>query len=148
MRIANILAGTLACLLLAAPAAAGMTTCTMTYKLKGWSFVYRQYKGSGQVACTNGESADVTIVTRGGGFTAGKSEIDDGKGTFTEVKNIEEIFGTYVAATAGAGATKAGEGWAMTKGEISLALSGTGRGFDLGVTLGSFTIERIEPPQE
>ena len=32
----------------------------------------------------------------------------------------------------------------MTKGEISLAISGTGRGWDLGVAFGSFTIERGE----
>jgi hypothetical protein len=142
MRITGILAAAAALVMFAAPAAAGMTTCTMTYTLKGWSFVYKQYKGSGKVICKNGESADVAIVTKGGGFTAGKSEIDDGKGTFTDVKNIDEIFGTYVAATAGGGATKSGEGWAMTKGEISLALSGTGRGFDVGVSFGSFTIER------
>ena len=142
MRIAHILAATLACLLFAAPAMADMTSCTMTYSLKGWSFIYRQYKGTGVVTCLNGESAAVTVVSRGGGFTAGKSEIEGGHGGFTEVKNIEEVFGTYVALGAGAGATKAGEGWAMTKGEISLVLSGTGRGFDLGVTLGGFTIQR------
>ena len=30
----------------------------------------------------------------------------------------------------------------MTKGEVSLALSGTGRGWDLGVAFGRFTIKR------
>ena len=30
----------------------------------------------------------------------------------------------------------------MTKGEVSLALSGTGRGWDLGVALGKFKITR------
>jgi hypothetical protein len=30
----------------------------------------------------------------------------------------------------------------MTKGEVSLALSGTGRGFDLGVAFGALTISR------
>jgi hypothetical protein len=142
MRIAHIMAATVAFLLFAAPAVAGMTTCRMTYTLKGWSFIYKQYKGTGTVTCANGESAAVKIVTRGGGLTAGKSEIDRGKGSFTEVKNIDEVFGTYASANAGAGATRSGEGWAMTKGEISLALAGTGRGFDLGVSFGSFTIQR------
>ncbi|CTP85225.1 hypothetical protein XTPLMG730_1059 [Xanthomonas translucens pv. phlei] len=30
----------------------------------------------------------------------------------------------------------------MTKGDISLALAGTGKGWDLGVAVGGFTIER------
>lgn len=129
-------------LLLAAPAAAGMTSCKLHYNLKGWSFIYKQYKGGGTVTCENGQSAKVSIVTKGGGLTAGKSEIDDGVGVFSEVADISEIFGTYVAASAGAAATKAAEGQAMTKGEISLALSGTGRGMEIGVSFGSFTIEK------
>ena len=31
---------------------------------------------------------------------------------------------------------------AMTKGEVSLALAGTGRGWDLGISFGKFTIKR------
>jgi hypothetical protein len=58
------------------------------------------------------------------------------------VKGVSEIFGTYVAADGHAGATKSAEGWAMTKGEVSLALSGTGRGFDLGFAFSGFTIQR------
>ena len=30
----------------------------------------------------------------------------------------------------------------MTKGEISLAIAGSGRGWDVGVSLGGFTIKR------
>jgi len=142
MGIARILAATAAALLIALPAAADMTSCRLTFSLKGWSFVYKQYKGGGKVTCENGQSAKVRIVTKGGGLTVGKSEIDDGEGTFTEVKDISEIFGTYVAAEGAAGATKSAGASAMTKGEISLALTGTGRGFELGVSFGSFTIER------
>ena len=142
MSIARILAATAAVVLFALPAAADMTICRLTYSLKGWSFVYTQYKGSGEVTCENGQTANVRIVTKGGGLIVGKSEIDDGTGAFTEVKDISEIFGTYVSATSSAGATKSVEASAMTKGEISLALTGTGRGFNLGVSLGAFTIER------
>jgi hypothetical protein len=124
------------------PPAAGMTTCRMTYDLKGWSFFYKKYDGRGFVRCRNGQRANVRIVARGGGLTLGKSEIDDGRGRFTQVKDISEIFGTYVAVDGHAGATKSVEGWAMTKGEVSLAISGKGRGFDLGFSLGAFTIER------
>jgi hypothetical protein len=142
MRRVSTLAIVAAVLLLAPPALAGMTTCKLHYTLKGWSFIYKEYKGGGTVTCENGQSAEVSIVTKGGGLTAGKSQIDDGVGVFSKVADISEIFGSYVAASAGAAATKAAEGQAMTKGEISLALSGTGRGMELGVSFGSFTIEK------
>jgi hypothetical protein len=141
MNISRILAMAVLFLFFAFPATAKMTTCNMTYSLKGWSFFYKAYEGSGTVTCRNGQSANIGIVTKGGGLTIGKSEIE-GAGTFSAVKDISEIFGTYVAVDAHAGATRSGEGWAMTKGEISLALSGKGRGFDLGFALGSFTITR------
>ena len=75
-------------------------------------------------------------------MTFGKSEIDNGRGIFSKVKDISEIFGTYVAADVHVGATKSVEGWVMSKGEVSLALSGKGRGFDLGFSFGTFTIKR------
>ena len=126
--------------LYSASAIAEMTNCKIRYSLKGWSFFYKEYRGSGLITCSNGQSSKVSIITRGGGLTVGKSEISNGKGTFSKVKNINEIFGTYVAVSGHAGATTSVEGQAMTKGEVSLALSGKGRGFDLGFTLGAFTI--------
>ena len=128
------------CLFLSIPASAAMTICKITYSLKGWSIFYNEYKGNGTVSCENGKSANVSIITRGGGLTLGKSEINNGKGVFSEVININELYGTYIALGAHAGATKSVESQAMTKGEVSLALSGKGRGFDLGFTLGAFTI--------
>ncbi len=141
-RISSILGAATAALLLASPALAGMTTCRMNYNLKGWSFIYKQYKGSGTVTCENGQSARVRIVSRGGGLTVGKSEISGGIGRFSGVTGIDEVYGTYAAVDGHAGATRSAEGWAMTKGEVSLTLSGTGRGFDLGVALSGFTIKR------
>jgi hypothetical protein len=118
-----------------------MTTCTMSYYLKGWSFIYKTYEGRGTVRCRNGQRANVRITARGGGLTLGKSEIDRGRGVFSNVRDISEIYGTYVSVDAHAGTVKSVEGWAMTKGEVSLALSGKGRGFDLGVAIGAFTIK-------
>lgn len=141
MNISRVLTTAIVSLLLASPAAA-MTKCRMTYDWKGWSFFYKTYQGRALVKCRNGQWANVRIAARGGGLTIGKSEIDNGRGIFSEVKDISEIFGTYVAVDGHAGATKSVEGWAMSKGEVSLALSGKGRGFDLGFALGAFTIER------
>ena len=139
MSIFRVLMVTAICLFLPIPVSAA-ASCKLTYNLKGWSFFYKEYHGSGIVTCKNGQRANVSIVTRGGGLTFGKSEISNGKGVFSEVKDINEIYGTYVVLDAHAGATKSVESQVMTKGVISLAISGKGRGFDLGVTLGEFTI--------
>ena len=60
----------------------------------------------------------------------------------TSLKNIDEVFGSYANSEAHAGAVKSSDAQAMTKGEVSLALHGKGRGWDLGVAFGKFTISR------
>jgi hypothetical protein len=118
--------------------------CTMKFSMSGWSAFYKRADGTGTVTCNNGQSASVKLEARGGGLTAGKSSIENGKGEFSNVKNIEEIFGKYANAEAGAGAVKSSGAQAMTKGEVSLALAGTGRGWDLGISFGKFTIKRAD----
>jgi hypothetical protein len=120
-------------------AAQSLTSCTMTYKLSGWSFVYKQYDGLGNISCSNGQRAQVALASKSIGFTLGKSEIE-GTGVFSEVRNLNEIYGSFVAFQGHAGATKSIDGQLLTRGEISLALSGKGRGIDIGVTLGALTI--------
>lgn len=116
--------------------------CKMDFNLAGWAIIYKEASGAGTVTCSNGQSANVNISAKGGGLAAGKYEIDDGIGTFSKVKDISEIFGTYAQAEAQAGAVKTANAQALTKGEVSLGLTGTGRGWDLGVSFGGFTIER------
>lgn len=129
-------------LLMPASEALALTKCRMSFELRGWSFIYRNSNGTGTVTCENGESAPVRLTLHAGGLTAGKFDILNGEGAFSDVKDISEVFGTYVVASGHAGATKAVSGWAMTKGEISLAISGDGRGWTLGADLGGFTIKR------
>lgn len=121
-----------------------LTDCQMTFTLKGWSAFYKTAKGEGTITCDNGQSAPVRIKTKGGGLTFGKSEILDGKGKFTGAKDIDELFGSYAQSEAHAGAGKSVGAQAMTKGEISLGLTGTGRGVDLGFSFGKFTISRAD----
>lgn len=123
------------------PASAANTavSCSMTYKLSGWSLVYKQYDGSGLITCSNGQQAQVKLASKSIGFTIGRSDIE-GKGVFSEVKDISEIYGTFVALEGHAGATKSIDGQVLTRGIISLALSGKGRGIDIGVTLGAMNI--------
>jgi hypothetical protein len=123
-------------------AAAGRTDCKMRYSLKGWSAFYKVARGQGTITCTNGQKATVRLTAKGGGLTAGKSEIRNGLGKFSEVSSISELFGTYVQANATAAAGKSAGASAMTKGEVSLALSGKGTGIELGVAFGKFTITR------
>jgi hypothetical protein len=118
------------------------TACSMEYTLKGWSAFYKTSSGSGTITCENGQTARVKISAKGGGLTAGKSEIRDGHGKFSEVADIKELFGSYANGAVSAGAVKSSEAQAMTKGEVSLALAGHGTGIDLGVSFGKFTITR------
>ena len=78
----------------------------------------------------------------GGGVTAGKTDIRNGQGSFSKVSSINELFGSYGSASAGAAAGKAASATALTKGHVHLALSGTGKGVELGLALGRFTITR------
>lgn len=122
----------------AAPAA----DCEMKFTMSGWSAFYKRSSGTGHVTCTNGQSATVRLEMRGGGLSAGKSTIEGGHGEFSNVKSLDEIFGNYVSAEAHAGAVKSSKTQVVTKGEVTLALTGTGRGWDLGVAVGKFTIKR------
>ncbi len=116
--------------------------CTMTFNLKGWSAFYKTAKGDGTISCDNGQKAKVTIKATGGGLTFGKSEIIGGTGKFSGASGIDELFGSYAQSEAHAGAGKSADAQAMTKGEVSLALHGKGRGVDIGFAFGKFTIER------
>ncbi len=118
------------------------TKCEMTFSLKGWSAFYKTAKGEGTITCDNGQTARVVLKTTGGGLTFGKSEIVDGQGVFSKVRSIDDLFGSYAHAEAHAGAVKSAAAQALTKGEVSLALTGTGSGVDIGVDFGKFTIKR------
>jgi len=123
-------------------AAASDLSCHLKFTMTGWSAIYKTATGSGTVTCTNGTTMKVTLESKGLGLTAGKSTIDDGKGVITGAKQISDVLGSYAAADASAAAVKAGAATVLTKGEVSLALSGTGRGWELGVSLSDFTIKR------
>jgi hypothetical protein len=117
--------------------------CTMTYKMSGFSLALKIYDGQGNISCNNGQHAQVDLSSRSIGFTIGKSEIE-GTGVFSDVKNLNEIYGSFLALEGHAGATKSVDGQVLTRGEISLYLSGKGRGIDIGVTLGELTISPVK----
>lgn len=126
----------------AASAYAADVGCKMTFTLSGWSVIYQTASGSGVVTCRNGQTMPVEISAKGGGLTVGKYKIDNGKGTFTDVNDIKEVLGSYANATAHAGAVGSVHAAAMTKGSVSLALTGSGQGWDIGAGLEAFTISK------
>lgn len=126
------------------PAGAAIT-CRLRYSMSGWSAVYEKAAGHGRITCDNGQAASVSLHAEGGGFTVGKTKIDDGTGRFSGAKDISELFGTYARAEAAGGAVKAGEAQVLTNGPISLALAGKGRGWQLGVAAGDLVIEKAAP---
>ena len=135
-----VLLGALA--LLPTPARASELSCKMSFQLSGWSVFYKTASGSGTVRCSNGQTLHVKLSAKGGGLTFGKTHIDNGIGRFTGVYDIHEVLGHYANAEAHAGAVKSAGAQALTKGNVGLALSGKGEGWNLGVAFGAFIIEQ------
>ena len=78
---------------------------------------------------------------KGGGVTAGKSE-ESGHGDFSPVGHIDDLLGRLRGGTGSCRGRRFGAGQVMTKGEVSLALTGKGHGWSLGVDLSELKIER------
>ena len=129
------------CAALPAPAHAADVSCRMDFQVSGWSVFYQTASGSGTIHCDNGQSMHVRIRVKGGGLTFGKTKITHGIGKFTGVSGIGEIKGHYANAQIHAGAEKSAAAQVLTKGNVSLALSGTGEGWNIGIAFGAFIIE-------
>ncbi|CAD6872272.1 hypothetical protein [Methylomonas fluvii] len=115
-------------------------TCSMTYKMEGFSLAYKQYDGTGEITCRNGQKAPVKLSSKSIGFTIGYSVIE-GEGHFTDVKYISEIFGDYISLGNHFGIKNSVDRQVLTRGEISLVLMGKGKGFDIGFTIGDLSIK-------
>ena len=116
--------------------------CSLTYTMKGWSAFYKTYKGTGVVSCPSGQKLNVNLSLQGGGFTFGASEITEGKGTIRGVHNVGDVYGGAFALGGHAGFIKSVEGRWIPKGSRTITLSGKGRGYDLGWSMGSFRITK------
>ena len=68
--------------------------CKLKFTMSGWSAFYKCADGTGTITCNNGQSMAVKLAARGGGLTAGKSTIRDGRGEFAGVHNIDEVLGS------------------------------------------------------
>ncbi|MFT3790890.1 MAG: hypothetical protein QM741_07395 [Rudaea sp.] len=124
--------------------AADKIDCELRFNLSGWAAIYKHAEGNGTITCNNGRSFNVHITAVGGGLTAGKYKVENGKGKFAEVSSADQLFGSYAQGEANAGLVKSGTAQVLTKGTSTLALSGAGEGVDLGISFGKFTITRTK----
>jgi hypothetical protein len=85
----------------------------------------------------------VSLKVNGGGLTAGKYRLE-GNGEFSGVRDISDLFGAYAAAEAHAGVVKSADAQALTKGNVSLAITAKGRGFNLGIGFSGFRIRPVD----
>jgi hypothetical protein len=125
-------------------AASAELDCKLHFSLTTWSAIYKHAEGSGMVKCENGSSMRVNITTKGAGLTVGKSHIDNGTGTFSDVHSIDDVLGAYAQGEAHAGIVKSSTAQLLTKGNVSLALAGTGEGVDIGIDVGEFVLTRAK----
>jgi len=138
-------------LLLAAPGSAeeesaeGRISCKMQFTMKGWAAIYKSAEGMGTITCSNGETLDVALESKGVGLAAGKAELTDARGVFSPVERSEELLGTWIGRSATAAAGEAAGAAAFVKGEISLAVYGQGEGAGLASGGARLTITRHEP---
>ena len=116
-------------------------SCSITYNLTGWSFLYKAYKGTGVVQCSNGETARVSLTLHGGGLTLGVADIENAKGKFTGIKSLQDIYGTYFSIDVHAGFARSAEARALFKGYIAGGGAGVGGGYNLGLTFSGLTIK-------
>jgi len=122
------------------------TSCTMRFDLKGWSAIYKTASGSGKITCDNGEKADVKLSAKGGGLTAGKYVIKGGRGKFSAVASIRELFGRYATAgtTMTTGMPVSADLQVVSKGKVTLGLAGASLGVNAGVSVGELTIRQTD----
>lgn len=125
-------------------AASAELDCKLHFSLSTWSVIYKHAEGSGVVKCENGSSMRVNITAKGAGLTVGKSHIDNGTGTFTDVHSIDDVLGSYAQGEAHVGVVKSGTAQLLTKGTVSLALAGAGEGVDIGIDVGNFVLTRAK----
>ena len=120
------------------------TKCEMQFTMKSWAIFYKSGSGKGTITCDNGQSARVKLRAHSGGITFGKNKTLDGHGVFSETEDIKDLFGSYAVAEAHGGAGDSGASQALTKGDVSLALTGSGKGVNVGIDFGSFKITKIK----
>jgi len=114
--------------------------CQISFSSNEWSAAYARMVGQGLVSCDDGSSMPVWLWAKGGGITAGMWKITDGKGKFHNVRKIEDVLGEYISVSGDIGVSRAATARLLSKGKITLSLTGKGEGFDLGIAINEVKI--------
>ncbi|TBR39346.1 MULTISPECIES: hypothetical protein [Dyella] len=129
---------------LSSAASAAELVCRMQFSLSSWSVFYKRTTGEGTIKCTDGSTLKVKLTANGGGMSVGQSKIKDGVGKFTGLATARDILGTYAQADSTLAAGQASTNQVLTKGSVSMYLSGKGEGVTLGIAIGGMTIEEAK----
>jgi hypothetical protein len=119
--------------------------CTLRFDSTSWSFLVSKGKGEGKVSCDNGQEADVVISSTSVGVSLGAEKYENATGKFTNVTDIEDIFGKYNASSAAmaAGGSAGAAGLIKKDGDVKLGMFGTGKGgAAISRSWGTVNIER------
>lgn len=116
--------------------------CRLTFSLTGWAALAQHADGTGTVFCADGASVPVLIGVMGRATTAGTYRIDNGKGRFTDVHSMEDVYGTYIHTEADAVEVESLDDDVLTNGEVSLVLAPVGGPVSLGASVDVFVISR------
>lgn len=141
---ASMLIAAVACIM-ASPifrAAEGHLDCTLRFTARQWSPLRGAVTGTGMLMCTDGSAVPVIVDASGPGITAERWNITDGWGVFDHVTRMEDALGRYTAIEGDIGVSAAGTVQTLTKGKLSLGLSGKGKGFVAGIAIRNFSISR------
>jgi len=122
--------------------AAQAEDCDLKYTMKGWAAFYKTYTGTGIVTCPSGIVANVKLNLKAGGFTFGAYEITNGKGRIRGVQTVNDIYGGSFMMDGDAGFISSVEGRWAPKGSRTRTLSGKGKGYNLGFSLGALNIQK------
>jgi hypothetical protein len=122
----------------------GTVKCTMDFELHSWSAFYKSGKGTGTISCSNGQKSKIKIRSHGGGITFGKFNIANGKGKFSPVHNISELYGKYANVGGEGAAGKARMAASLSKDDIDLDIEGKGTGGGFGFDFSGFRISPVK----
>ncbi|MGH9868070.1 MAG: hypothetical protein ACREAA_07905 [Candidatus Polarisedimenticolia bacterium] len=127
---------------------AQLADCEMSFELRGWSAENLAAVGDGVITCDNGQTRHVNLKIRGGTLTFSKDRVVEGTARFSKVKDIGKLFGQYDAGAAHAGTGPASGNQVFTKGGVSMTLTRTGEGADMGVDFSRFVVQPADETKQ
>ena len=106
--------------------------CQLGFAIANWLVKHQRGTGVGTLRCSDSEIMVVRIKVKGRGITAGTHGTSGGHATFSRVRRIHDLLGSYVSGARPDEADVAGA-QRLSKGGVTVILTGR-EGWDRGVT--------------